>query len=81
METAIRQVVSDAVAAGGVIDIYAAAGIARPDISIIDDDFARRLTTNPHPNLRPAPPSAAISACLLATQGECTGGEAAPAFR
>jgi type I restriction enzyme, R subunit len=52
METAIRQVVSDAVAAGGVIDIYAAAGIEKPDISIIDEDFARRLTANPHPNLQ-----------------------------
>ncbi len=52
METAIRQVISDAVTTGGVIDIYAAAGIDKPDISIIDDDFARRLSTNPHPNLQ-----------------------------
>jgi type I restriction enzyme R subunit len=52
VETAIRQVVSDAVTAGGVIDIYAAAGIDKPDISIIDDDFARRLSTNPHPNMQ-----------------------------
>ncbi len=51
LETAIRQVVSDAVAAGGVIDIYAAAGMDKPDISIIDDDFVRRLSTNPHPNV------------------------------
>ena len=35
--------VSDAVTASGVIDIYAAAGLERPDISIIDDDFARRV--------------------------------------
>jgi type I restriction enzyme, R subunit len=52
METAVRQVISDAVAASGVIDIYAAAGMDRPDISIIDDDFARRLSTNPHPNVQ-----------------------------
>jgi type I restriction enzyme, R subunit len=52
LETAIRQVVSDAVTAGGVIDIYAAAGIDKPDLSIIDDDYARRLSTNPHPNLQ-----------------------------
>jgi type I restriction enzyme R subunit len=52
METAIRQVVSDALSGGGVIDIYAAAGIDKPDISIIDDDFARRLSTNPHRNLQ-----------------------------
>jgi type I restriction enzyme R subunit len=52
LEAAIRQVVSDAVTAGGVIDIYAAAGIDKPDISIIDDEFARRLLTNPHPNVQ-----------------------------
>ena len=52
LETAVRQVVSDAVTAGGVIDIYAAAGLERPDISIIDDDFARRAATNPHPNVQ-----------------------------
>ncbi len=52
LETAIRQVVSDAVAAGGVIDIYAAAGIDKPDISIIDDDLARRFSINPHPNVQ-----------------------------
>ncbi|MFZ5869143.1 MAG: type I restriction endonuclease subunit R [Actinomycetota bacterium] len=52
METAVRQVVSDAITTGGVIDLYAAAGIDKPDISIIDDDFARRLSTNPHPNVQ-----------------------------
>ena len=52
LETAIRQVVSDAVTASGVIDIYAASGIGRPDLSIIDDEFTKRLTTNPHPNVQ-----------------------------
>ena len=52
LETAIRQVVSDAVTAAGVIDIYEASGIGRPDLSIIDDDFAKRLSTNPHPNVQ-----------------------------
>jgi type I restriction enzyme R subunit len=51
-ETAIRQVISDAVTAPGVIDIYAAAGIDKPDISIIDDDFANRLATKPNKNLQ-----------------------------
>lgn len=52
LETAIRQVVSDAVTSAGVIDIYAASGIGRPDLSIIDDEFAKRLSTNPHPNVQ-----------------------------
>jgi type I restriction enzyme R subunit len=52
VETALRQVVSEAVVASGVVDIYAAVGMARPDISLIDDDFARRAATSPHPNLQ-----------------------------
>ena len=52
LETALRQVVSDAVTSAGVIDIYEASGIARPDLSIIDEQFAKRLSTNPHPNLQ-----------------------------
>ncbi len=52
LETAIRQVVSEAVTATGVVDIYAAAGIERPDISVIDDGFVNRLSTNPHPNVQ-----------------------------
>jgi type I restriction enzyme R subunit len=52
LETALRQVVSDAVTSAGVIDIYEASGIGRPDLSIIDEEFAKRLSTNPHPNLQ-----------------------------
>ncbi len=51
-ETALRQVVSEAVSASGVVDIYAASGLERPDLSLIDEDFARRAATNPRPNLQ-----------------------------
>jgi type I restriction enzyme R subunit len=51
-ETALRQVVSDAITSTGVIDIYEATGIARPDLSIIDEEFTKRLSTDPHPNLQ-----------------------------
>jgi type I restriction enzyme R subunit len=51
-ETALRQVVSEAVASTGVVDIYAAAGLERPDLSLIDEDFARRAIKDPHPNLQ-----------------------------
>jgi type I restriction enzyme R subunit len=34
------------------VDIYAAAGIERPDISLIDDNFVLKLSTNPHPNVQ-----------------------------
>jgi len=52
LETALRQLVSDAVTSAGVIDVYQASGIATPDLSIIDEEFAKRLSTNPHPNLQ-----------------------------
>jgi type I restriction enzyme R subunit len=52
LETANRQVVSDAIPATEVVDIYAAAGIEKPGISIIDDSFAQRLAANPYPNVQ-----------------------------
>ena len=36
---AIRQIVSRAVASEGVLDIFAAAGLEKPDISILSEDF------------------------------------------
>ena len=39
LEHAVRQIVSRAVASEGVIDIFAAAGLEKPDISILSDDF------------------------------------------
>jgi type I restriction enzyme R subunit len=51
VETALRQMVSEAVVASGVVDIYAA-GIPRPDISVIDEEFAKKAAKSPHPNLQ-----------------------------
>ena len=39
IETAIRQIVDRAVVAEGVIDIFDAAGIKKPDISVLSDEF------------------------------------------
>ncbi len=52
LDTALRQVVSEAVASAGVVDIYAAAGLSRPDLSLIDETFAKRAVKDPHPNLQ-----------------------------
>lgn len=52
IETALRQVVSEAVSTTGVVDIYAEAGLERPDLSIIDEEFARRAARDPRPNLQ-----------------------------
>jgi len=52
LDTAIKQILSDAMAGGGVIDIFAAAGMDRPDLSLIDDDFIDKIRKNPRPNLQ-----------------------------
>jgi type I restriction enzyme R subunit len=51
MDTAIRQLVSRAVASEEVIDIFAAAGLKKPDISILSDDFLKEVRQLPHRNL------------------------------
>lgn len=43
METAIRQIVDRAVVSGGVVDVFDAAGIKKPDISILSDDFLEEV--------------------------------------
>jgi type I restriction enzyme R subunit len=52
LDTAIAQLVSEAVAADEVIDVYAAAGMERPDISILSDAFLEGLGKTDKPNLQ-----------------------------
>jgi type I restriction enzyme R subunit len=52
LDTAIAQLVSQAVAADEVIDIYAQAGMDRPDISILSNEFLEGLTKTERPNLQ-----------------------------
>lgn len=52
MDTAIAQLVSEAVVADEVIDVYAAAGIDNPDLSILSDEFLDRLAAAERPNLQ-----------------------------
>ncbi len=39
LDLAVRQIVSSAVASEGVMDIFAAAGLEKPDISVLSDEF------------------------------------------
>ena len=48
---AVRQLVSRAVSSEGVIDIFAAAGLERPDISILSDEFLAEVRGLPQRNL------------------------------
>ena len=51
MDTAVRQVVSKAIASEGVIDIFAQAGLKNPDISILSDEFLADIQGLPQKNL------------------------------
>jgi type I restriction enzyme, R subunit len=51
IETAIRQLVDKAVVSEGVIDVFDAAGIKKPDISILSEDFLAELKGMKHKNL------------------------------
>lgn len=51
MESAIRQLVSRAVSSTEVVDIFAAAGLNKPDISILSDEFLAEVQQLPQRNL------------------------------
>jgi type I restriction enzyme R subunit len=51
LDLAVRQIVSRAVASEGVLDIFTAAGIKKPDISILSDDFLAEVRGMPRRNL------------------------------
>ena len=51
LDHAIRQIVSRAVAQEGVVDIFAAAGLRKPDISILSEEFLAEVRDMPHRNL------------------------------
>ncbi len=51
LDSAIRQIVSEAVASEGVSDIFAAAGLDKPDISVLSDDFLAEMQQLPQRNL------------------------------
>jgi type I restriction enzyme R subunit len=51
IETAIRQIVDKAVVAEGVVDVFDAAGIKKPDISILSDEFLEEVRHMERKNL------------------------------
>lgn len=62
LDHAIKQLVSSAVTThGDVVDVFAAAGLQKPDISILSDEFLREVQGMKHKNL-----AAEVLATLLA---------------
>jgi len=51
IEAAIRQLVSKALVAEGIIDVFEAAGLKKPDVSVLSDDFLAEVKAMPHKNL------------------------------
>ena len=51
LNLAVRQIISRAVASEGVLDIFAAAGLEKPDISVLSDEFLAEVRGMPHRNL------------------------------
>jgi type I restriction enzyme R subunit len=51
IETAIRQIIDEAIVAEGVVDIFNAAGIKKPDISILSEEFLEEVRTMKHKHL------------------------------
>jgi type I restriction enzyme R subunit len=51
METAIKQIISEAITADNVVDIFDAAGLKKPNIEILDERFLQELKDLPQKNL------------------------------
>ena len=52
IEQAVRDLVDDSIESAGVVDIFKAAGIYKPDISILDDDLLQTFKERRFENLR-----------------------------
>jgi type I restriction enzyme R subunit len=51
LDTAVRQIISRAIAADEVVDLFASAGLKSPDISILSDEFLDEVRGMPQKNL------------------------------
>jgi type I restriction enzyme R subunit len=51
LDTAIRQIVSRAITTSEVVDLFATAGLRKPDISILSPEFLAEVKGLPHKNL------------------------------
>lgn len=51
LDFAVKQIVSKAIISGRVVDIFAAVGLKKPDISILSDEFLAEVKGMPHKNL------------------------------
>ena len=69
LDLAVRQIISRAVASEGVMDIFAAAGLDKPDISVLSEEFLAEVQGMPHRNL-------AVELLQKLLKGELSGAQA-----
>ncbi|MBC7195869.1 MAG: type I restriction endonuclease subunit R, partial [Deferribacterales bacterium] len=50
-ETAVKQIIDKALSSNGIVDIFDAAGLKKPDISILSDEFLEEIKEMKHKNL------------------------------
>jgi type I restriction enzyme R subunit len=50
-DSAIQQLISQAIMGTGIVDIFQAAGLKSPAVGILDDDFLREIQSMPQKNL------------------------------
>ena len=50
-ELAIRQIINSALVSGEVVDIFAAVGLDKPNIGLLDDEFLAQVKNMPERNL------------------------------
>jgi predicted ribosome-associated RNA-binding protein Tma20 len=51
VEHAVRQLVANAIVTDEIIDVYSAAGLQKPDISVLSEEFLAEVAHLPHKNL------------------------------
>jgi type I restriction enzyme R subunit len=51
LDYAIQQIISKAIAPESMVDLFAAAGLRKPDLSILSDEFLAEVRGMPHQNL------------------------------
>jgi type I restriction enzyme R subunit len=51
VDTAIKQIVDDALSSGGVVDVFKAAGVSAPSLDILSDEFLLEVKNMKHQNL------------------------------
>ena len=51
LDLAVRQIISRAVASEGVLDVFAAAGLDKPNIAVLSDEFLAEVRHLPHRNV------------------------------